>query len=649
VSRVRDALPQGQTLPDAEWRRRHHALLILLWLHAVALPIFALTQGYGVAHSLLEGAPIALLAYLAVLAGDRKRLASACVSLGLITSSAVLVHIWGGVIEAHFHFFVMVVLLSLYEDWVPFLIAAAYVVLHHGFAGALAPDTVYNHHAAQAHPWRWALIHGGFVVAAGAGAVIAWRLNEDVRRENARALARARESEDQFRSAFDGAPIGMALVGVEGVDDGRFLEVNRALCLMTGFKDSELLERRWDQIADESDQHEECILHCADESEIRVLVSRSIVKDAEGNCHAVVQVLDVTERRRVQEELQFQALHDALTGLPNRRALMNDLEEGMAQATNEEPLLLVLFDLDGFKAYNDSFGHPAGDALLARLGRRLESAVAGHGVGYRMGGDEFCLLAPVGVEGPEPVEAAAAASLCDQGEGFAISASHGSVVLPHDAVDAEQALRRADARLYARKGSRRASAGRQATDALLTALSERNPDLGSHLRDVTDLVAAVADALGVLDEERTPLLQAAALHDVGKVAIPDAILDKPAALDDAEWTFMRTHTLIGERILASAPALVDASEIVRASHERVDGTGYPDGLEGDRIPLGARIVAVCDAYDAMVSNRPYRTAMSREGAIAELRGGAGTQFDAAVVEAFIAALAGLDRSPAASA
>jgi diguanylate cyclase (GGDEF)-like protein len=582
-----------------------------------------------------------------MLAGTgRKRLASACVSLGLITSSAVLVHVWGGVIEAHFHFFVMIVLLSLYEDWVPFLMAAAYVVLHHGLAGALAPGSVYNHHAAQAHPWRWALIHGAFVVAAGAGAVIAWRLNENVRLENAKALDRARESEDRFRSAFASAPIGMALVGVDGPDAGRFLQVNHSLCLMTGYSEGQLLERRWDDLAGAGDADEECALRRADGSEIRALVSRSVVNDGDGGAgHAIVQVLDVTERRRVQEELEYQALHDALTGLPNRRALMSDLEDRLAEASGEKPLLLVMFDLDGFKAYNDSFGHPAGDALLARLGRRLQSAVSGHGVGYRMGGDEFCLLAPIGVEGPAPVEAAAAAALCDKGEGFEITASHGSVVLPLEAADAEHALRRADARLYARKGSRRASAGRQATDPLLTALSERNPDLGSHLRDVTDLVAAVADALGVLEEERTPLLQAAALHDVGKVAIPDAILEKPATLDDAEWAFIRTHTLIGERILASAPALVEASELVRASHERVDGTGYPDGLAGEEIPLGSRIVAVCDAYDAMVSNRPYRTAMSREGAIAELRRGSGAQFDPVVVEAFIPALAELDRAP----
>ena len=143
--RVREALPEGRTLPDRVWRRRHRALLTLLWLHAVGLAFFALGQGYGVVHALQEGGIVALIAGAATAAGTRKRAAATLVSLGLITSSAVLVHLWGGVIEAHFHFFVMIVLLSLYEDWVPFLVAAAYVVLHHGLAGTIDPNSVYNH------------------------------------------------------------------------------------------------------------------------------------------------------------------------------------------------------------------------------------------------------------------------------------------------------------------------------------------------------------------------------------------------------------------------------------------------------------------------------------------------------------------------
>jgi HD-GYP domain-containing protein (c-di-GMP phosphodiesterase class II) len=172
-------------------------------------------------------------------------------------------------------------------------------------------------------------------------------------------------------------------------------------------------------------------------------------------------------------------------------------------------------------------------------------------------------------------------------------------------------------------------------------MAERYPELRDHLDDVTALCARVAETLALPDEELAPLLQAASLHDVGKAAIPDAILDKAGPLDEGEWAFMRQHTLIGERILSVAPSLSRAAELVRWSHERFDGTGYPDGLAGEQIPLAARIIAVCDAYDAMTTSRPYRpTPMSPEGARAELRNSAGTHFDPTVVAAFEATLGG---------
>jgi HD-GYP domain-containing protein (c-di-GMP phosphodiesterase class II) len=193
--------------------------------------------------------------------------------------------------------------------------------------------------------------------------------------------------------------------------------------------------------------------------------------------------------------------------------------------------------------------------------------------------------------------------------------------------------------MYAEKNGRRASAGGQSAAVLLRVLTERHPDLGDHVDGVAALSEQVGLELGMAEEDRTALWQAAELHDIGKAAVPDAILNKPGPLDDDEWTFMRRHTMIGERILAGAPALTGAARLVRSSHERFDGTGYPDKLAGDDIPLGARIVAVCDAYDAMVSDRPYRTGMSSEQAVEELTRCAGTQFDPAVVDAFIAALA----------
>ena len=335
-------------------------------------------------------------------------------------------------------------------------------------------------------------------------------------------------------------------------------------------------------------------------------------------------------------EARDMAARDFLTGLGNRRRLMEDLDRTLASA-NEH--VLALYDLDGFKAYNDSYGHAAGDDLLARLAGRLGDAMQGRGTAYRMGGDEFCVLAPADAGSAHDAIERGAAALTEHGEGFTIGSSYGAVLLPADAGTAIEALRIADQRMYAQKSRGRASAGRQTTEVLLQVLSERNPALGTHLDDVTQLCEAVARRLGFPDEELTPVLQAASLHDVGKAAIPDAILMKPGPLDVDEWAFMRRHTLIGERILSAAPALSAAARLVRSSHESWDGSGYPDGLKGEKIPLGARVIFVCDAFDAMTSKRPYRSPVSAEDAVAELRRCAGTQFDPRVVEAFAEVLA----------
>jgi diguanylate cyclase (GGDEF)-like protein len=356
--------------------------------------------------------------------------------------------------------------------------------------------------------------------------------------------------------------------------------------------------------------------------------------------HVGTQLGRVVERERAREQLAHQALHDPLTGLPNRRSLLADLERHLSRASKEQPLLIVLFDLDGFKAYNDTFGHGAGDALLTRLGHNLATAVGSRGSPYRMGGDEFCVLAPLRSESPESITLAAAASLAEHGEGFSVTASYGSVLTPTEAASSAEALRIADQRMYARKSvGSRASAGRQSTDVLLKVLTERSPDLGIHLDQVTQFCQAVAAELALPDEEVAPLLQAASLHDVGKAAIPDEILKKPGPLAAEEWRFMRRHTLIGQRILSAAPALARAAVLVRSSHERFDGKGYPDELAGEDIPLGARVIAVCDAFDAMSCGRPYRAPMSIEVGLAELRRAAGTQFDPTVVDAFCAVVA----------
>jgi len=343
--------------------------------------------------------------------------------------------------------------------------------------------------------------------------------------------------------------------------------------------------------------------------------------------------LTVLDNLQIAESSKRDALTDALTGLGNRRKLMLDVE---ATLEPDGPgTALVLFDLDGFKLYNDTFGHPAGDALLARMGRALEDTARPFGSAYRLGGDEFCIL--VRTESGDVLRSIeqSVASLSEHGGGFSVTPSHGSVRIPEDAADITLAFHLADQRLYLQKGTRRRSRdSEQARDVLMQALREKQPDLDEHLGGVASLAQAVGRSLGLNAEGLDEVTRAAELHDIGKMAVPDAILSKPAGLDDDERTLMRQHTVIGERILAVAPALRSVGTLVRNSHERYDGHGYPDGLAGDEIPLGARIIAVCDAFDAMTSDRPYQRAVPLTEALAELRRCAGGQFDPAVVEAF---------------
>ncbi len=344
--------------------------------------------------------------------------------------------------------------------------------------------------------------------------------------------------------------------------------------------------------------------------------------------------LTFRENRRLFELTRREATTDALTGLGNRRQLIADLER-LLRSHPVRPALLMLFDLDGFKSYNDAFGHPAGDALLSRLGAKLATVPDDDGAAYRLGGDEFCLVMPVAEREAEPLIDLACEALAERGEGFEIATSFGAILLPGEATDASEALQLADERLYAQKYGRRGESGRTIA-ALLEALSLREPDLETQLAGIGALAATVGHALGLRRDELAELDRAAQLHDLGKLAVPDEILRKPGALDDREWDFVRQHSLVGERILRASPALRSVAGIVRATHENWDGSGYPDGLVAEEIPLASRIVYACNAFVAMTSHRPYRTALPVEDALNELMRCAGTQFDPEVVRVLVA-------------
>jgi diguanylate cyclase (GGDEF)-like protein len=329
-----------------------------------------------------------------------------------------------------------------------------------------------------------------------------------------------------------------------------------------------------------------------------------------------------TDNGRLLAAARAQSLTDPLTGLGNRRSLTLALERTLRRS--DRHAVLAIFDLNGFKTYNDTFGHPSGDALLVRFAARLAAAATPAGAAFRMGGDEFCVLVSAGPEEAAAVVAAGVAALTEEGEGFHVGCEHGAVVLPDEAGDPSAALRLADERLYAQKY-------RLYRRELVTGGDD---DLREHAVDVAELSVAVGERLGLDTHDLEQLRLAAELHDIGKVAIPDAVLKKPGALSEREWEFVRQHTVIGQRILAASPGMREVGGIVRATHERWDGNGYGDGLEARMIPLAARIIAVCDAYSAMTTDRPYRQAMLPQDALAELRRCAGTQFDPEVVFTF---------------
>jgi two-component system cell cycle sensor histidine kinase/response regulator CckA len=322
LRRIRRGLPDGTSLPDNLWRRRHTAILTLLWLHVPAIMLFAEAEGVGVPHAIFEGSLVAILAATATLAGRftrNRHILSTIVALGLLTSSATIVHLSGGAIEAHFHFFVMMSVLLLYEDWIPYAAAFAYVVLHHGLAGVISPASVYNHPAAIAHPWRWAAIHGLFITAAGIANIANWRLNETARQEARTASDRAHLSDARFAVAFDNAPIGVALVS----PDGRWLDANQALVHILGYTKHELLELDFQTITHpdaldndlefvrrvlsgeiDAYKREKRYVHSSGRT-IWAELDTSLVRDAAGEpAYFISQIQDITNRRQLEEQFR---------------------------------------------------------------------------------------------------------------------------------------------------------------------------------------------------------------------------------------------------------------------------------------------------------------------------------------------------------
>lgn len=343
---------------------------------------------------------------------------------------------------------------------------------------------------------------------------------------------------------------------------------------------------------------------------------------------------DITERKHRDDEILYVNQHDYLTRLYNRRYFDQALET--LDSPENLPIALIMGDVNGLKLVNDAFGHATGDTLLIDVAKVLQSQFGRLGIVARIGGDEFCVALPK-TSASEARKAAQHAK--DQIEkakilGVPQSISFG-VAVKNDASALRLVLVKAEDDMYARKLFETASHRSETIKTILQTLHEKNPREEAHSKRVSMICTAIGEALGMPSDELKLLNAIGHLHDIGKIAIDERILNKQGKLDALEWETIKKHPEIGYRILSASSEYADVAIDILSHHERYDGNGYPQGLIGEAIPLRSRIIAIADAYDAMISMRTYKNQLTHDQAVEELKRGKGTQFDPDLVDCFL--------------
>lgn len=301
------------------------------------------------------------------------------------------------------------------------------------------------------------------------------------------------------------------------------------------------------------------------------------------------------------------------------------------------PLTIVMADVNGLKLVNDSFGHAAGDELLKKVSEIIKRGCRYNDIIARLGGDEFVILLPKTdiYETEQIVKNINALALKETVSAVNISISFGYGTKKKEEEKIEEILKKAEDYMYKKKLFESPSMRGKTIGAIISTLHEKNKREEEHSHRVSRLCQDMGHALGLTESETEELKTIGLLHDIGKIAIEENILNKSEELTEDEWQEIKRHSEIGYRILNTVNDMLEISEYVLYHHERWDGKGYPKGLKGEEIPLQSRIITIIDAYDAMTSQRSYRSALPEESAIEELKINAGTQFDPDLVRIFI--------------
>lgn len=460
-----------------------------------------------------------------------------------------------------------------------------------------------------------------------------------------------RLSEERFSKAFRASLSSMTITTLE---EGLIVAVNESFCRSIGYDYDEVVRLHssvdigfWPNIETRDSIKKKLIKEGSildmeiifrnKAREERVGLYSAEIIEIDGVACILSVITDITERKQAEEEILYLSLHDKLTGLYNRAYFEIELNRIDTQRTL--PFTLIIGDVNGLKLINDALGHQAGDKLLIKVAEKIRYLCRPEDIIARWGGDEFIVLMP-------GCDTAAAAGVfeqirdaCKNIDGMPIQAgvSFGMASKCDAAEVLGEVIKEAEDKMYRRKLMDNRSTRSSFLTSLEQTLWTRSHETKEHCQRLQNMVQKIGQLLNLPESELDSLRLLAALHDIGKIAIPNSVLDKPGKLTPEEWELVKKHPETGYRIALSSPEMAPIAEAILHHHERWDGTGYPLGIKGEDIPLISRIVAIADTYDVMINGRPYQKAVSQETVYEEIRRCAGSQFDPEIVNRILEA------------